>query len=215
MYFYFRLDLLERDRSEVVVVNSYVVLSGEEMNQAGEVLAAAGITVLPLSGKRSRVDVAEELPDIPVSAAIGQEGVMVEDDALPTHSDGHLLGNICEALHEALLDVLHVMVPQDEIDPSVEPAQDVIPFMRVPEGEVAQVEHHAILRNGLVPVLHEDVVHLGDIPEGTVAVAKDVLMEEMRVGSEPDIVRFEDPLKVFLPVVLIIRCHRFAHIICS
>lgn len=83
MYFYFRLDLLERDRPEVVVVNSYVVLSGEEMNQAGEVLAAAGITVLPLSGKRSRVDVAEEPPDIPVSPAIGQEGVMVEDDALP------------------------------------------------------------------------------------------------------------------------------------
>lgn len=116
---YFRLHLGEGDGPEVVVVHAYVVLQREQHLQARNVQAGVG--------PRPAVDVPEELPDVPVGAAVAEEGIVVQDYALPADADGHLLGHEFEALHETLLDALHVMITENKVYLPVEPVDDVVP----------------------------------------------------------------------------------------
>ena len=141
--------------------------------------------------QRAAVYMAEELPYVPVRAAVAEEGVVVQDNALSAHTDGHLLGHELEALYEALLDVLHVMVPENEVNLPVESVHDVIPIARMPHAEISKVKHDTILRNGLVPSADEFFIRFSGIRKGPAAETDDVLMAEMRVGCEPDVIRFE------------------------
>ena len=113
--------------------------------------------------------VPKQLPGVAVAAAVSQERIVVEDDGLAPNADSHLLSNMLETLHEAPLSLLHVMVPQDEVYPSVQAAQDLVPFLRSSEREVSEVKHHPFRWNGLVPPADEFLVHFQDGSEGTPA----------------------------------------------
>ena len=101
------LDFGERDGAEVVVVYSYVVLAREKHPQARVVYTGlAGGTAM---------DVAEELPDVAVGAAVAEERVVVQHNSLPANADDHLLCDLLESAHIALADGLYVVVAQDEV----------------------------------------------------------------------------------------------------
>lgn len=134
---------------------------------------------------------AEELPYVPVRPAVTQERIVVQDNALAADTNGHLLGHKFEALHEALLDVLHVMVPENEVNLPVESVHDVIPIARMPHAEISEVEHDTVFRDCFVPSADEFFIHFSDIPKRAAAETDDVLVAEMRVGSEPKILRFK------------------------
>ena len=134
---------------------------------------------------------AEELPYVPVRPAVTQERIVVQDNALAADTNGHLLGHKFEALHEALLDVLHVMVPENEVNLPVESVHDVIPITRMPHAEISEVEHDTVFRDCFVPSADEFFIHFSGIPKWAFAETDDVLVAEMRVGSEPDVIRFE------------------------
>ena len=168
---------------EVVVVNSDIVLSGEEVLQPRK--------VLPLVREGAGVDVAEKLPDIPIGSSVTEKGIMVENDGLPPYTDCHLLGNLDETPHETLLDLFHVVVAEDEVYLAIEAAQDIVPFPGASECEIPQVEDYAIWRNSLVPVPDQGIVHLGYILERAGAKLQNILMVEVRVRSEPDLVRLK------------------------
>ena len=134
---------------------------------------------------------AKQLPHIPVRAAVGEEGVVVQDDALTSNTNGHLLGHELEASHKSLLDVLHIVVAQNQIYLAVQAVHDVVPVLRPAEAEVSQVEHDAVLRNGLVPSADDFLVHLRSTSKGPAAEANDVLVAEMRICRKPDVVGFK------------------------
>jgi len=181
--FNLRLNFGKGDGTEVVVVHAHVVLQREEHIEARVIQ----------TGVRgwAAMDVAEELPDIPVGAAVAEEGVVVEDDGLSAHADGHLLGDEFEAAHEALTDALHVMVAQDEVLAAGEGAEDVVPEPGAAEREIPQVEHDAVFRHRIPPAADELRIHFLHIAERSVAEANDILVPEMRVRREPDLLRGE------------------------
>ena len=168
---------------EIVVVHTYVVLEREQVLETG--------MIEPRMRHRPAVYVAEQLPHIPIRAAIGEEGVMVQDDALSAYADGHLLGHELEAAHESLLDVLHVVVAQNQVDLAVQAVHDVVPVLRSAKAEVTQMEHDTIVRYGLVPATDDFLVHHHSIGKWPAAEANDVLVVEMRVCREPDLVGFK------------------------
>lgn len=174
---------------EVVVVNSDVVLPGEEVPQSRK--------VFPLVREGAGMDVAKKLPDIPIGSSVTEKGIVVENDGLASHADGHLLGNMDETPHEALLDLLHVVVPEDEVDFSIQTAKNIIPFPGASECEIPQVEDYAIRWNSLVPVPDQGVVHLGYILEGAGAKLQNILVVEVRVRSEPDLVRLKGAKTIY------------------
>ena len=113
------LDFGIGDGTEVVVVHAHVVLQRKEHIEAGVIQSCMrGWTA---------VDVAKELPNVPVGTAVAEEGIVVQDDSLPTYADRHLLGDHLEVAHEALSDALHIMVAQDEVLAAGKGAEDVIP----------------------------------------------------------------------------------------
>lgn len=134
------------------------------------------------------MDMAEELPDIPVRAAIAQERIVIQDDTLPSYANGHLLSHELEALHEALLDVLHIMVSENEIDFSVKPVHDIVPISGAPHAEISEVKHDTVFRDCFVPSADEFFIHFSGIPKRAAAETNDVLVAEMRVGCEPEVV---------------------------
>ena len=173
------LDLGKGDGTEVVVVHAHVVLERKEHPQARVVQAGvAGGTAM---------NVAEELPDVPIGAAVAEEGVVVEDDSLASHADGHLLGDEFELAHIALPEAFHIMIAEDEVLAAGEGAEDVVPEARTAVSEVPQMEDDAVLRDGLPPAANQFGIHLLRVLERTVAITYDVLVAEMGVGSEPDV----------------------------
>lgn len=135
------------------------------------------------------MDVPEELPDIPVGAAVAEERVVVQDDSLAIDADGHLLYDHLEVAHEALADTLHIMVAQDEVLAAGEGAEDGVPESGATMREIPKVEHDAVFRHRLPPAMDKLCIHLLRVVERPVAVADDVLVPEMSVGCEPDLVR--------------------------
>ena len=195
----FHLHLGERHRAEVVVVHPDIVLAGVEHREPRMVKARAG--------ERPGVDVAEELPDVAVGPAIGEEGGMVENDALASHADGHLLGDMGKTLHEALPDLLHVVVPEDKVNLSIQSAEDVVPFPGAAEREIPEMEDKPVFGNGFVPVLHQGIIHLRDVLEGPGTEPEDVLMVEVGIRGEPDSVRLESPQDVFNGLLVVDAGH--------
>ena len=173
----------KRHRPEVVVVYPDVILGGEEIRKSRDIQS--------LVRQRSGMYMAEQLPHPPVGSSIAEEGVVIQDDGLSAHTDGHLLGNMGEAPHETLFDLLEIMVPEDEIDLAVKLAEDIVPLPGAGEGEVPEVEDHPVRRNRLVPAAHQLTVHLLDVLEGTGTKLQDVLVIKVRIRSEPDVIGFE------------------------
>ena len=135
------------------------------------------------------MDVTEELPDVSIRAAIAEEGIVVQDDSLSAHADGHLLGDEFEVTHEALPDALHVVVAQNEVFAAGEGAENIVPEPGAAVSEVPQVEYDAVLRHRFPPAADKLCVHLFGIPKRTVAEADDVLVPKVGVGREPYLVR--------------------------
>ena len=177
------LDFGKGDRSEIVVVHAHIVLQREKHPQARVVQTSMRC--------RTAVDVAEELPDVSVRTAVTEERIVVQDDRLTTHFDGHLLGNVFELTHIALAERLHVVVPKDKVFASGKGMKDIVPKSRAPMGEVTQVEHDAILRHGLPPATDKFSVHLFGIADRPSAVADDVLVTKVGVGGEIYLLGFE------------------------
>ena len=136
-------------------------------------------------GNGAAVDVAEELPDVSVGAAVAEEGVVVQDDSLPTHAYGHLLSNEFKQTHEALADALHIVVPQNEIFAAGEDAENVVPKPGTAVCEIAQVELDAIFWHRVPPAADEFRVHLLGVAERPIAETDDVFVPEVGVGREP------------------------------
>lgn len=109
---------------------------------------------------------AEELPDVTVGTAIAEKRIVVEYDTLFSHTDGHLLGHLFKALHEALLDILHVVVPKDKINLSVKQGHDTVPAGGFPQAEITQMEYDAVLRYDFVPTPDELLIHFINISKG-------------------------------------------------
>ena len=97
------------------------------------------------------MDVAEELPDVPIGATVAEEWVVVQDDSLSANAYGHLLGNHFEVAHKGLADALHIVVPQDEVLAAGKVAEDVVPEPGAAVGKVSQVEHDAVFRHRFPP----------------------------------------------------------------
>lgn len=148
------------------------------------------------------MNMAEQLPDIPVGPAISQERIVVEHNGLTTNADGHLLGDMFETSHDSLLDLLHVVVPEDKVDPAVQPADDLVPLLGTAEGEVPEVEDEAVRRDGLVPAADKGFIHVRYVPERPGTVAEDVFVVKMCVGGEPDLTGFKCPERILLACVL-------------
>ena len=140
------------------------------------------------------MNVAEELPDIPIGTAVTEEWIVVEDDGLSTHADGHLLGDMFEFTHVPLAETFHVVVAKDEVFVAGECTQDVVPEARTAVSEVSKVENNTVARDGLPPAFDELGVHLLRVFERTIAEADDVLVTEVGVRCEPDVIglEFED-----------------------
>ena len=116
---------------------------------------------------------------------------MVQDDSLVTNSDGHLLCDQLKALHVFRPDTFHVVVPKNEENLSVKSINNVIPVTGTTHAEVTEVEYNSVLRDGLVPAADKFLVHLRSVGKGPAAVLDYVLVTEVRVGGEPEAVRFE------------------------
>ena len=133
---------------------------------------------------------------------------MVQNNTLSSHPDGHLLGYEFKALHETLLDVLHVMVSKDKVYLSVQSVHDIVPVLGASHTEVSKVEHDALGRDGCIPSADEFLIHFGGILEGTATEADDVLMTEMRIRGEPEVLRFELVNGIYVSLF-----HKFCNII--
>ena len=172
------LDFCKGDGPEVVVVNAYIVLEREEHPETR--MVQTGVAPGPA------VNVPEELPDIPVRASVAEEGVVVQNDSLTAHADGHLLGDVLEAPHVALTEAFHVVVAQYKVFAAGEGAEDVVPEARTAVSEVPKVKDSAVFGYGCPPAADELGIHLLCVPKRPVAEADDVFMAEVGVGGEPD-----------------------------
>lgn len=195
------------NRPEIIVVYPYIVLVREEHAKPRKVLPSVLLPVHAFPGERPGVDVSEKLPHIPIGPAIGEERVVIEDDALATDADGHLLGDMLETVHETLLHLFHVVVPEDEVNLTIQSTEDVVPFLGAAEREIPKVEDDPVRRDGRVPVLHKGAIHLRDVPEGPGTKPEDILMVEVGVRGEPDPLRLEDPQDVFNWLLVIDATH--------
>lgn len=180
------LDFCKGNGTEVVVVNTYIVLEREEHLQARVIQTrVAG---------RTAMNVTEELPDIPIGTSVTEEWIVVEDDGLAAHADGHLLDDMFEFTHVPLAEAFHVVVAQDEVFVAWQCAENVIPEVRTAVSEVSKVENNTVARYGLPPASNEFGIHLFRILERPVAESDDVLVTEVGVRCEPDVIglEFED-----------------------
>ena len=177
-----RSHLLIRNRPEIIVVHSHVILRGIQ------ILESSGIYPrIALPG----VYMAKQLPHILVAAFEAQEGIVAKVDFPLAYLYAHLHGYMLEPSEKSLSDVLQVVVAKDEIDFAVQAVKKPCPLCRAPQAEVAEMEDSVVLSDRLVPIGDYRLVHLIDIPERSVAKPDDVRMVEMRVGSEKRMFRIK------------------------
>ena len=102
--------MLKRYRGEVVVIHPDIVLRWVQVLQPLSIQ-----TRIILSG----VDMAEELPDLPVTSFKAEEGIVAQIDPLLTDSDMHLHRHMLKAADEALAQVLQVVIAEYQINFSI------------------------------------------------------------------------------------------------
>ena len=107
--------------------------------------------------------------------------VVIQDNALTAYADSHLLGDHLKTVHKALLDVLHVVVAQNEVNLPVQAIEHVVPLLRPAEAEGPEVEDDAVLRDGVVPAANEFFVHLKGVSERPAAETHDVVVKEVGI----------------------------------
>ncbi len=87
---------------------------------------------------------------------------MVQNNLLPVDADAHLLGHVLEPVHEALLCILHIVIPKNKVYLPIESVINGHPFPPPPEGEIAQMKDRPILRDHFIPVADQCLIHLFD-----------------------------------------------------
>src|SRR5262245_43863466 len=80
-----------------------------------------------------------------------------------------------------------VIVAGDQMLDAVESRQQRGHALRwQPIGEIAEMPHHVIAADAVVPARHQCLVHFGDRGEGPREATERAAMAKMRVGGEPD-----------------------------
>lgn len=157
---------------KVVIVHSYVVLCRIE------VLESSGIDArIALSG----MNVAKQLPNVLITAFEAEERIVVQIDALLAHLDMHLHSYMLESAHEALTDVLKVVVTHDEIYLAVQTVKKPGPLGSSAKAEVSQMKDDVILTDKFIPISYNSLIHFINVLEWTLAVAYNIGMVEVGV----------------------------------
>ena len=120
---------------------------------------------------------------------------MIQYDLLSIYADAHLLGHMFESVHEALLSVLHVVVPEYQIDLSIQPVVSRHPLPPASKCEIAQMKDRTILRNRFIPIADQCLIHFFYRLKRPVAELDNPFVEEMRVRCKEQVLSRELVLK--------------------
>ena len=116
---------------------------------------------------------------------------MIQDNLLSIYADAHLLGYVFKPVHESLLCILQVMIPEYKVDL---PAKAVIgrhPLPPTSKGEIAQMEDRTVLRDRFIPIPDQCLIHLFYRLKGTVAEFDNPFVEKMCVRCKEQILSRE------------------------
>ena len=127
------------NRTEVIVVHAYIVLCRHQHLQTWNIHALCWCNV-----QRSAMNMAKELPYVPIGPTIGKHRKMVQVYLLAVYQDIHLHGHILESAIMVFTQILHVVVPGYQIYLTVQSVQYPVPFVSTSVAEIAQMKYYVV-----------------------------------------------------------------------
>lgn len=179
LIFDYLLEFVKRDGTELIAINSYIVLFVEQVfSECAELWDIACVQVseeLPRSTKRA----------LPVEhRVVAQNDVCVSGSCLVLDPDVKQVVYFQKEAGEKLVGVIVVVVAADQDFCSVQLSEYFTHPFGWCKSDVAQYEDQPVFRNSVVPVSDKVFVHFNAVAKWPSGKLNNAIVSEVQIGSE-------------------------------